>query len=122
MIDDQFDERALMQIALRDETYAGSMDVAQAWEAIRGDLRSRGPFTRMLLELRGTALAAMSDLVYASPADAVRIASLQNEVRRYAHFMAIISEYRTQAEAQDANTMGEELDDEDREFIANLER
>lgn len=121
MIDDQFDERALMQIAARDESYAGTMDVVQAWEAIRGDLRSRGPFTRMLLELRGTALHAMSDLVYAQPSDAARIASLQNEVRRYAHFMTIISEYRTQA-AVEANTEGGDLSDDDRDFIATLER
>lgn len=123
MIDQLFEDRALADIAQRDNAYAGSHDVVQAWEAIRGDLRSRGPFTRMLLELRGTAQQAMQDLVYANPSDAAVVASLQNEVRRYAHLMTIISEYRTQAEAVIANEGdGEDISEEDSEFIATLER
>ncbi|KQZ49717.1 hypothetical protein ASD54_12320 [Rhizobium sp. Root149] len=123
MIDQLFEDRALADIAQRDDTYAATMDVVQAWEAIRGDLRSRGPFTRMLLEFRGTAQQAMQDLVYANPSDARVVASLQNEVRRYAHLMTIISEYRTQAEAVIANEGdGEDISEEDSEFIATLER
>jgi hypothetical protein len=123
MIDDDFDG-SLADIAARDETYSPEYDVAAAWEAIRGDLRSRGPFTRMLLELRGTAHAAMTDLVYCDPSDAGQVAKLQGEVRRYIHLMTILQQYRASSEVAEANHEGDlpELTDEDYEFVANLER
>lgn len=123
MIDDDFDG-SLAAIAARDETYSPEYDVAAAWEAIRGDLRSRGPFTRMLLELRGTAHAAMTDLVCCDPSDTALVARLQGEVRRYTHLMTILSQYRVSSEVAEVNQEGEqpELTDEDYEFVANLER
>ena len=107
MTQDDFDS-VLQQTAARDESYADNYDVVSAWQAIQGDLRSRGPFTRMLLELRGTAHQALQDLIYSDPADSRRVASLQGEVRRYAHMMTILSEYRSQAATADANTDGAE--------------
>lgn len=122
MIDDDFQDDALRNIAARDETYADQYDVLSAWEAIRADMRSRGPFTRMLLELRATARQAMQDIVYIDPTDARRIASLQGEVRRYTHMMTILSEYRSQAATADANTEGDDLSEEDSAFIASFEQ
>jgi len=122
MIGDDFDN-SLADIALRDGTYASEYDVGAAWEAIRGDLRSRGPFTRMLLELRGTAHEAMTDLVCCDPADSVRVAQLQGEVRRYTHLMTILAQYRSSSDVAEANHEGDqpELTDEDYQFIASIE-
>jgi len=121
MSDDGFTDSVLQAVAARDDTYADGYDVLSAWEAIRADLRSRGPFTRMMLELRGTAKAALQDLVLCDASDRSKISALQGEVRRYTHMMTILSTYRSQAAVADANTESVDLSEEDTDFIATLE-
>tara|TARA_R110000737_G_scaffold340221_1_gene362895 strand:+ start:20451 stop:20864 length:414 start_codon:yes stop_codon:yes gene_type:complete len=122
MIDD-FDP-VLEQIAASDEAYSSDYDLVEAWETIRSDLRARGPFTRMLLELRATAHTAMKELVYCEASDKGKIASLQNEVRRYTHMMTIISTYKSSADFLEVNNEAEspEYSDDDIDFIATIEQ
>lgn len=121
MIDDQFTDFTLRGVAAQDSDDPSS--VLAAWYHIRQDLRSHGPFTRMLLELRAAAIEAMRDLVSVNPSEVARVAALQGEVRRYAHLMTIVSTYRSQADAAQTNleTDSEEYTEDDREFIATLE-
>jgi hypothetical protein len=123
MLDNASEIDVLRQVAERDESYDDNYDVAASWDAIKADLKSRGPFTRMLMELRASASTALTELVYATATDTAKVQSLQAEVRRYTHMMTILSEYRARAEAtQAADEAEHEYSDEDLEFIATLER
>lgn len=88
---------------------ADRQEVRAAWQRIATELARGGPFATMLMSFRSDATRAMSELVYADPADAKAIAALQADVQRTLRTMEHIDEFRNAADAADANIEGEEL-------------
>lgn len=75
----------------------------QIWRRIARELENGGPFADLLLSFREDAVKAMSDMVYADPNDAARIAALQADVQRSLRTMEHIDEFQNAAQAADAN-------------------
>jgi hypothetical protein len=115
MIDEGMADDALERIAEREE-----QDVSATWQAIRADLRKAGPFSKMILSFRESATAALVDLVFVETKEPA-VAKLQNEVRRYLSTMEIIHGYRDGAAAVDANAEANDVSDDDREFLTQIE-
>jgi hypothetical protein len=92
-----------------------AQDVTATWNAIRADLRKAGPFSKMILSFRASALEALVELVRADPADVVR---LQNEIRRYVATIQMVHGYREGAAAVELNAA---LSEEQRQFLDTLE-
>ena len=67
-------------------------------EAIEGDLKSKnGIVSRMIVDARREAVAAMSDLLIVDAADTIRIQLLQNTVKRYSDLVNWIISINAQA-------------------------
>lgn len=99
------------------ESEAERQKAIAVWRGISIEMeRGTGPFAQMLAQFRDDATKALSDLVYADPADAKHIQSLQANVRRCLDTMEHIQSFRTAAEAADANTEGDTLSDDDDTF------
>jgi hypothetical protein len=90
----------------------GRRDI-EIWNRIASDLNQGGPFAALLTQFREGAVAAMSDLIYADPNDAVRVAALQADVRRCLDTMEHIDAFQNAAEAADANIEADSASDED---------
>ena len=89
----------------------GRRDI-EIWNRIARDLNQGGPFAALLTQFRDGAVAAMSDLIYANPNDAVRIAALQADVRRCLDTMEHIDAFQNAAEAADANIEADASDED----------
>lgn len=74
------------------------------WRSIAAHMERGGPFAELLLEFRADAVKSMSDIVYANPNDAVRIAALQADIQRSLRTMEHIETFESRAQAADANT------------------
>lgn len=114
MFDADMEDTALGKIAERERH-----SVAGTWQAIRDDLRKAGPFAKMILSFRASAVEALTDLAFVETQDA-NVLRLQAEVRRFVQTIEIIHGYRDGAAAVDAN-VNAPVDDDDRDFLATLE-
>ena len=114
MIDEGMGDTALGKIAEREQ-----QDIAATWDAIRADLRKAGPFSKMILSFRTSAIDALTELAFVPTQDAA-VRRLQDEVRRYVTTIEMIHGYRDGAAAMDANANAP-VDDDDREFLTTLE-
>lgn len=105
------EDAALAKVAEREQG-----DIANTWQAIKDDLRKKGPIAKILLSFRASAIDAMADLVSVNPNDPDQVSRLQNEVRRFINTMQMIHGYREGAEAVDAN-----ISDDDETFLTTIE-
>ena len=116
MFDNDYMDGTLEGVAK--QTAVDNAEKAAIWQNIRADLKSGGPFAQMILSFRASAQEAMIDLAFVDASKTDKIASLQNEIRRYVSTMELIHAYRDEAKAIDANTEAE-LSDEDHQFLQN---
>lgn len=112
-LDDDMLDSALIAAAERDRG-----DVASTWYAIMGDLRQRGPFAKMILSFRASAVEAIKDLIFI-PATDPEVLRLQKEIRRYIETIEMIHGYREGAQAIDANVEAD-VSEEGERFINTL--
>lgn len=113
MFDDEMEDSALGRIAERDRH-----DISGTWDAIKADLRKAGPFAKMILSFRASAVEALTELAFVETQDP-NVRRLQAEVRRYVQTIEIIHGFRDGAAAVDANVNAPT--DDEQTFLHHLE-